>query len=126
MAAGVPVEGGSWLDPTLIRLVRTRAGVADLGQCCPEVVGERVGAGDGVGAGLDGDGAVAAGGADELPDAPASGGLDPVADGQGGELNRQAGFDGVAFAVRELMSHCVALPWVMGTGSLAAAGGCGP
>ena len=24
----------------------------------------------------------------------------------------------------EIMSHCVALPWVMGTGSLAAAGGC--
>lgn len=33
-------------------------------------------------AGLDGDGAVAAGGADEFPDAPAGGGLDSVADRQ--------------------------------------------
>jgi hypothetical protein len=29
-------------------------------------------------------------------------------------------------AAIEIMSHCVVLPWVMGTGSLAAAGGCGP
>jgi hypothetical protein len=28
--------------------------------------------------------------------------------------------------VIEIMSHCVALPWVTGTGSLAAAGVCGP
>jgi len=46
--------------------VRTWAGVADLGQGLLEVVGEGVGGGDGVRAGLDGDGAVAAGGADEF------------------------------------------------------------
>lgn len=44
-----------------------------------EVVGQGVGGGDGVGAGLDLD-AVAAGGADELPDCPAGGVLDPAAD----------------------------------------------
>jgi hypothetical protein len=79
--------------------VRTWAGVADLGQGLLEVVGEGVGGGDGVRAGLDGDGAVAAGGADEFPDAPAGGGLDPVADGQGGEDDGQVRFDGVARAV---------------------------
>jgi hypothetical protein len=30
-----------------------------------------------------------------------------------------------ALGKREIMSHCVALPWVTETGSLAAAGGCG-
>jgi hypothetical protein len=42
-----------------------------------------VGGGDGVDVGLDGDGdgAVAASGADEFPDAPAGRGLDPVAEG---------------------------------------------
>jgi eukaryotic-like serine/threonine-protein kinase len=33
---------------------------------------------------------------------------------------------GVLKRAIEIMSHCVVLPWVMGTGSLAAAGGCGP
>src|SRR4051794_19612051 len=51
------------------------------------------------GAGLDGDGAVAAGRADELPDAPVGRGLGPVADGQGGEHDGQVRFDGVALAV---------------------------
>ena len=61
-----------------------------------EVVGEGVGGGDGVLAGLDLDGAVAAGGPDELPDGPAGLVLDPAADGQGGEHDGQVGFDRVA------------------------------
>jgi hypothetical protein len=95
--------------PTLIKLVRPWAGVIDLGQGCPEVVGYGVGGGDGVGAGLDGDGAVAAGGADEFPDAPAGDGLDPVADGQGGEHDGQVRFDGVALAVVDRPGLQVAL-----------------
>jgi hypothetical protein len=44
-------------------------------------------------AGLDFYGAVAAGGADELTDAPAGAALNPAADGQGGEYHGQMGFD---------------------------------
>ena len=47
-----------------------------------EVIGQGVGCGDGVVAGLDLDGAAAAGGADELPDRPARLGFDPAADGE--------------------------------------------
>ena len=50
-------------------------------------------------AGLDLHGAVAAGGADEFLDAPAGLGLDPVADGHGGEHDGQVGVDGFAFVV---------------------------
>jgi hypothetical protein len=51
-------------DPTLIKLVRTPAGVVDLVQGFAEVVGDGVGGGDEVLVGLDLDGAVTAGGAD--------------------------------------------------------------
>jgi hypothetical protein len=54
--------------PTFIKLVRTPASVVDLGEGFAEVVGERVGSGDDVGAGLDLDGAVTAGGLHELAD----------------------------------------------------------
>jgi hypothetical protein len=47
------------------------AGVVDLGYGWPEVVGDRVGGGDGVRVGLYGGVTVAAGGADLLLDAPA-------------------------------------------------------
>jgi hypothetical protein len=52
-----------------------------------------------VGAGLDFDGAVAAGVADEFLDRPAGTVFDPAADGQGGERDGQVGFDGVALVV---------------------------
>ena len=52
-------------------------------------------------AGLDLDGAVAAGCLDELADGPAGGVLDPAADRKGGEHDREAGFDGVALAVAD-------------------------
>jgi hypothetical protein len=58
-----------------------------------------VGGGDGVLAGLDLDGAVAAGGLDELADGPAGLVLDPAADRQGGEHDGQVGFDRVAQVV---------------------------
>ena len=61
--------------------------------------GQGVGGGDDVVAGLDLDGAVAAGGVDELADRPAGLVLDPAADGQGGEHDGQVGFDGVALVV---------------------------
>ena len=54
---------------------------------------------DGVGAGLDLYGAVAAGGLDELLDRPAGAGLDPPADGERGESDGRMGLDGVALAV---------------------------
>jgi hypothetical protein len=55
-------------NPTFIKLVRTSAGVVDHGEGVAEVVGQGVGGGDGVRAGLDLDGAVTARGLDELPD----------------------------------------------------------
>ena len=64
-----------------------------------EVIGQGVGCGDGVVAGLDLDGAVAAGGADELPDRPARPGFDSAADREGGEHDGQVGVDGVALVV---------------------------
>jgi hypothetical protein len=63
----------------------TLRGVVDLGEGLLEFVGRGIGAGDAVGAGLDLDCPLAAGGADELADGPAGGVLDPAADGQGGE-----------------------------------------
>jgi hypothetical protein len=62
--------------PTWLKLVRT---FGDRGDGGAEVVGEWVGGGDGVVAGLDFDGAVAAGGADESSDRPASAVFDPAA-----------------------------------------------
>jgi hypothetical protein len=66
---------------------------------CPEVVGQGVGGGDGVRPGLDLDGAVAAGGLDELADGPAGLVLDPAADRQGGEDDGQVRLDRVAQVV---------------------------
>jgi hypothetical protein len=74
-----------------------------------EVVGDGVGGGDFVRAGLDRDGAVAAGCLDELADGPAGLVLDPAADGQGGEDDGQVGFDGVALAVLDGSGLQVAL-----------------
>jgi hypothetical protein len=54
-------------DLTSLKLVRTRI-VVDAVEGVAEVTGQGVGGGDGVGAGLDFDGLVAASGADELPD----------------------------------------------------------
>jgi len=64
--------------------VRTRLAV-DAVEGLAEVGGQGVGSGDGVVASLDFDGAVAAGGADELPDRPTRLVLDPTADSQRGE-----------------------------------------
>jgi hypothetical protein len=50
---------------------------------------------------LDLDGAVAAGGADELADRPACPVFGPAADGQGGEHDREVGFDAVPLVVVE-------------------------
>src|ERR1700722_19901917 len=83
---------------TFIKLVRTGSAV-DTVEGFAEVVGERVGGGDDVGAGLNFYGAVAAGGLDEFADGPAGLVFDPAADGQGGEDDGEMGFDGVAFAV---------------------------
>jgi hypothetical protein len=64
-----------------------------------EVVGQGVGGGDDVVTGLDLDGAVAAGGADELADRSACPVFGRAADGQGGEPDREVGFDGVPLVV---------------------------
>jgi hypothetical protein len=53
--------------PSWAKLVRTRSAV-DAVEGFAEVTGQGVGGGDGVGAGLDLDGSVAAGSADEFPD----------------------------------------------------------
>jgi hypothetical protein len=75
--------------PTWLRLVRTSGCLADGVEGLAEVVWDGVGGGDRAGACLDRDGAVAAGGADELPDRPAGPCLDPAGDGQGGEHDRE-------------------------------------
>jgi hypothetical protein len=54
-------------DPTWLNLVRIRRSV-DVVENLAQVVGQGVDGGDGAQAGLDLDGAVPAGGADELPD----------------------------------------------------------
>ena len=59
----LPVSAPSWAI-----LVRKSAIGVDGVEGLTEIVGERVGGGDGLPTGLDLDGAVAAGGADELPD----------------------------------------------------------
>jgi len=66
---------------------------------CPEVGGQGVGGGDGVRPGLDLNGAIAAGGLDELADGPAGLVLDPPADRQGGEDDGQVRLDRVAQVV---------------------------
>jgi hypothetical protein len=81
---------------TFIKLVRTSV---DFGKGFSEVVGCAFGGGEGLAAGLDGDGAVAAGGAGKFLDAPAGLGLDSMADGQGGKHDRQVRLDRIAGAV---------------------------
>lgn len=65
------------LDLSWLNLVRKSVGVVDGVEGSAEVVGKGVGSGDDVLAGLDLDGPVAAGGADELPDRPGGGGIVP-------------------------------------------------
>jgi hypothetical protein len=62
-------------------------------------VGERVSGGEDLAAGFDLDGAVALCGAYEFLDAPTGLVLDPVADGQRGEDDREVGFDRFAGVV---------------------------
>jgi hypothetical protein len=76
------------LNLSWAKLVRTRSAV-DVIEGLAEVVGQWVRCGDGVLAGLDLDGAVAAGGLDELANGPARLVLDPAADCQSGEHDGQ-------------------------------------
>jgi hypothetical protein len=73
------------MSPRLVQLIRSGI-VVDAAEGLVEVSAQRVGCGDLLVSGLDLDGAVAAGSADEIPDGPAAPVLDPAADGQGGEL----------------------------------------
>ena len=82
---------------TFIKLVRTWA--MDFGEGFGEFGGWGLGGGQGLAPGLDGDGAVAACGTHEFLDTPTSLSLNPVADRQGGEHDRQVRVDGVAGAV---------------------------
>src|SRR5271166_4607512 len=75
----------------LFRLLDEGEGVAEVGR-------EWVFGGEGVVAGADLDGAVAAGGSDEFLDGPAGAVLDEPGDGEGGE-DGQVGLGGVALAV---------------------------
>jgi hypothetical protein len=86
------------LNLSWAKLVRTRSAV-DVIEGLAEVVGQWVRCGDGVLAGLDLDGAVAAGGLDELANGPARLVLDPAADCQSGEHDGQVCFDRVSGAV---------------------------
>jgi hypothetical protein len=74
------------------RLVRKSVGAGDCFEGLAEVGGQWVGDGDGVVAGLDLDGAVAAGGADELADGPARLCPDAATAGQSGEPDRTVSF----------------------------------
>jgi len=76
---------------TWLNLVRKSAGLVDGVEGLAEVVGDGVGGGDDVLAGLDLDLAVAAGGLDELPDRPAGLRLGPPAESERGEHDRQVG-----------------------------------
>ena len=77
-----------------------RIGAAvDFGEGVGEVVGDGVGGGECVFSGLDGDGAVAACGPDELLHAPAGLVLDPVGEGHGCEHDREVGVDRFSFVV---------------------------
>src|SRR3954469_7666809 len=96
-------DGRRWLVlsasyPTWLKLVSARLAVDGV-EGCAEVVGKGVGGCDGVGAGLDLDGAVAAGGADELLDGPSGRVLDEAGDRQGGEHDREVGLDRVTLVV---------------------------
>ena len=78
------------------KLVRT---LVDRGERLADVVGQGVFGGQGVAAGVDLDGAVAAQGADEFLDRPTGPGLDAVGDCQRGEDDGEVGVDGFAFVV---------------------------
>jgi hypothetical protein len=71
----------------------------DFGEGFGKVIGRGFGGGERLLSGLDRDGALAACGPHEFLDAPTCLGLDPVADGQGGEHDGHVGVDGVAGAV---------------------------
>ena len=100
-ASSQPRHPGEVLDPSWLNLIAGRLLCVDCFEGLAEFVGERVGDGDGVPPGLDLDGPVAAGGLDEFPDGPAGPVLDPAADRESGEDDRQAGFDRVAQAVAD-------------------------
>jgi hypothetical protein len=91
------LEGHVGLDlerfPTCANLVRSVV-LADGVECGVEVVGVGVGGGDGVFAGLDLDGAVAACGADEFLDRPVGGVFDSAGYREDGKHDGQVGFDG--------------------------------
>src|ERR1700733_8977492 len=99
MGAAGRLDQPARYDLSWLKLVRKSAGVVDGVEGLAEVVGDGVGGGDGLLAGLDLDLAVAAGGLDELPDRPAGLRLDPPADGERCEHDRQVGVDGLALAV---------------------------
>jgi hypothetical protein len=67
-----------------------------------DVVGQRVGGGDDLVAGLDFDGVVEAQAGDELLDGPVGALLEPVGDGEGGEHDGEVGLDRVALAEASL------------------------
>jgi hypothetical protein len=69
--------------------VRTSSGLLDEGEGVSEVGWERVFGGEDVLVCADLHGAVASGGADELPDGPSGAVLDEPGDGQGGEDDRE-------------------------------------
>ena len=83
----------------MMRAFRALAWLLDECEGVAEVGREWVFGGEDVLAGADLDGAVAAGGADELLDGPAGAALDEPGDGQGGEDDREVGLDGVPLAV---------------------------
>ncbi len=85
----------------MAHLVRTWIAV-DLVEGLAEVVGQGLGGGDGLGSGLDLDGAVAAGGFHEFADGPASLVLDEAADG---DLSLVTG-------LRSDDERCADLEWV--------------
>ena len=87
------------VNPTSAKLVHTCAGLVDGVEGLAEVVGEGVGGGDDVLAGLDLNGAAAAGGLNEFPDRPACLRFDPAANGEGGEDDGEVCLDGVALAM---------------------------
>src|SRR5215207_11523907 len=94
---GIFVELGARC-PDLRQLVSC-GGIAQAGERLLCVVGEWVGGGDGLVAGLDGDGVVAAQGLYEAGDAPRGGSFDYPADGEGRHDDGEVRFDRVAFVV---------------------------
>jgi hypothetical protein len=96
---GNVVTLGALRDLSWAILVRKLAAAIDGVEGLAKVFGKGVDGGDGLLSGLDLDRSVAAGCLDEFPDRPAGPCLNPPADGQGGEHDRQMGLDGIALAV---------------------------